>query len=186
MSIAHDKMCSFIETSGVPESLDPIKADWHQASEVKNGLSCLWHFLHVLFMKSVFPRNICSYDPSLPSHLAPIDRCCIMYTSSACPIYPLRPSRLLGICSKEWCLSSETPGSETSSWYVFNHFQMYPFRVGWRSTEETCMRMSYLLGRAVPTDVSTKILGVPPGICGITCPFCTFPEVEEKTVAWLS
>lgn len=96
------------------------------------------------------------------------------------PFCPQCPTHLFSICSKEWCLHSETPRSEASSWYVFNHFQMYPFRGGSRSGEETRMRISYLFGRAVPTNVSAKILGIPPGICGITCPFCTSPEVESK------
>lgn len=67
--------------------------------------------------------------------------------------------------------------------YFLNHFQMCPVRVGQRSGEETCMRMSYFFGRVVPRNVSTKILGIPLGICGITCTLYTFLEVEERTVA---
>ena len=92
-------------------------------------------------MKSVFPRNSSSMILSLPSHLVPMDKCYIMYMGSDDPIYPQRPTQLLGICSKEQCLNSETSRSETSSWYVFNHFQMYPFREFLICLEEQCIRM---------------------------------------------
>ena len=71
VSAAHGKMCSFTEALGGPGSLDSIKADGHQASEVKSWSSCLGYFILILFMKSGFPRNISSCSPHPPSHLAP-------------------------------------------------------------------------------------------------------------------
>ena len=68
---AHGKMCSFTEALGGPGSLDSIKADGHQASEVKSWSSCLGYFILILFMKSGFPRNISSCSPHPSSHLAP-------------------------------------------------------------------------------------------------------------------
>ena len=176
VSAAHGKMCSFIEALGGLGSLDSIKADGHQASEVKSWSSCLGYFILILFMKSGFPRNISSCSPYPPSHLAPRMRRFTQWQShlSTAPEPSFRHP-FKGVTHQ-----LRDARSETHPWCVSHHFWTYPFWVDHRSAGETCMRISFLPGSAVPTHVPTEILGIPPGICGITCPFCTFPEVKGK------
>lgn len=98
MSLAHDKICSFTETWKVLECHDPI---------VKDRTSCLWHFLHTLFMSQYFQEMLPLIFLSRPSHQVPVDKCYIIYTNNDDPIYLQHPAHVLSMCSKEWCLDSD-------------------------------------------------------------------------------